>query len=125
MISINEAEEIHKLLIDKFGGSHGIRDIGALESALTRPFQTFENNELYSFPIYKAAALIESLLINHPFIDGNKRTGYVLMRIFLINNDLDVHASQEEKYNFVVNIALGKTNFEAITKWLTNHTAIK
>ena len=125
MISVKEAEEIHKILINKFGGSHGIRDIGALESALTRPFQTFENNELYPFPIYKAAALIESLLMNHPFIDGNKRTGYLLMRIFLINNDLDVHASQEEKYDFVVDIASRKTKFEEITKWLTNHIAIK
>ena len=56
MISVNEAEEIHKILIDEFGGSHGIRDLGGLESSLARPFQTFGNNELYPTPTLKAAA---------------------------------------------------------------------
>ena len=123
MISVKEAEEIHKILIDTFGGSHGIRDTGSLDSALARPFQTYGNNELYPTPIVKAAALIESILINHPFIDGNKRTGYVLMRIFLLTNGVDINATQEEKYDFVINIASGKTNFEEIANWLTNHIA--
>ena len=61
-----------------------------MESALARPFQTFDENELYTTPIHKAAALIESILINYPFVDGNKRTGYVLMRIYLIGNGLDI-----------------------------------
>ncbi|MEO7266180.1 MAG: type II toxin-antitoxin system death-on-curing family toxin [Ferruginibacter sp.] len=97
------------------------REIGGLDSALARPFQTFENNELYPTPVNKSAALIESILVNHPFIDGNKRTDYVLMRIFLITNGLDINATQEEKYDFVINIASGKTKFEEITEWLTNH----
>ena len=112
MISVKEAEEIHKILIEAFGGSHGLRDKAGLDSALARPFQTFGNNDLYPTSVHKAAALIESLLVNHPFIDGNKRTGYVLMRIFLIDNGLDINATQEEKYNFVLNIASGKTKFE-------------
>jgi death on curing protein len=77
MISIKEAEQIHKILIDTFGGAHGIRDLSALESALSRPFQTFDDKELYPTAIDKAAALAESILNNHPFVDGNKRTGYV------------------------------------------------
>lgn len=85
MISIKEVEELHKTLIDTFGGSHGIRDLGALDSALAIPFQTFDDKELHPTTVHKAASLIESILINHPFIDGNKRTGYVLMRILLIN----------------------------------------
>jgi death-on-curing protein len=121
MISIKEAEEFHQTLIDAFGGSHGIRDMAALESALARPFQTFDDNELHVTPIHKAAALIESILINHPFIDGNKRTGYVLMRIYLISNGLDIHATQEEKYDFVINIASGLTKFESILDWLIKH----
>ncbi len=84
MISLKETEEIHKLVIEMFGGSHGIKDRNALESALARPFQTFGNQDLHSNTIQKAASLIESILINHPFIDGNKRTGYILMRMFLI-----------------------------------------
>jgi death on curing protein len=125
MISVKEAEAIHKILIDAFGGSNGVRDLRLLDSALARPFQTFENADLHSTPIRKAASLIESVLINHPFVDGNKRTGYVLMRIFLISNGLDINASQEEKYDFVINIASGKAKFEQIVDWLTNHVINK
>ncbi|MDB5279695.1 MAG: death on curing protein [Ferruginibacter sp.] len=121
MISVKETEAIHSILIEQFGGSNGIRDLSGLESALARPFQTFAGTDLYPTPIHKAAALIESLLINHPFIDGNKRTGYVMMRMLLIKNGLDIHASQDEKYIFVVNIASGLTTTEEIIDWLTAH----
>ncbi len=125
MITSKEASEIHKILIDNFGGSTGVRDEGALESALTRPFQTFEDKDLYPNIIDKAAALIESLLMNHPFIDGNKRTGYVIMRMYLINNGRDIIATQEKKFEFVINIASGKTKFEEIVEGLSNHSSIK
>ncbi len=75
MIGISDVELIHQILIEKFGGSHGIRDKKMLESALARPFQTFDEKDLYQSPIEKAAALLESILINHLFIDGNKRIG--------------------------------------------------
>ena len=121
MISIKEAEEIHKTLIDTFGGSHGIRDLGSLKSALARPFQSFANEELYPSPILKAAALLESLLINHPFIDGNKRTAYTIVRLFLISNGFDIKASQDEKYNFIASAASGKKDFDSIAEWLTSY----
>ncbi len=63
MISVREIEELHRILIDKFGGTHGIRDASALESALGRPFQTFDQNELYPTANQKPASLIESILI--------------------------------------------------------------
>ena len=103
MIPGIEALQIHEILINSFGGSHGIRDINLLDSALSRPFQTFDGKELYPTPIEKAASLIESILLNYPFIDGNKRTGYAIMRLFLINEGLDIKASQKEKYDFVKN----------------------
>jgi death-on-curing protein len=121
MISIKEVEEIHKTLVDTFGGSHGIRDMSALASALARPFQTFDYKDLHPTPLHKAASLIESILINHPFIDGNKRTGYVLMRIFLLEQGLDINANQEEKYRFVISIASGENKLEEIIAWLNNH----
>jgi len=62
---------IHEVLIEKFGGIHGIRDKKALESAISRPFMTFDQQDLYPSPIEKAAALLESVISNHPFIDGN------------------------------------------------------
>ena len=122
MISVKEVEIIHRTLIDTFGGSHGIRDKQSLDSALSRPFQTFDGKELYIHPIEKAAALIESLLINHPFLDGNKRIGYVVLRLFLIKNGWDITASQDNKYEFVINIASGVIKYEEIMTWLQTHT---
>ena len=121
MTSIQEVEKIHKRLIDEFGGTHGIRDVAFLDSALARLFQTFENTELHPTPIDKAAALIENILINHTFIDGNKRTDYILMRLYLIKNGFDIKASKEEKYNFVIKIASGELKFEEIVEWLKKY----
>jgi death on curing protein len=67
MIDISDVEKIHNLLIDKFGGSKGVRDRGALESAIARPFATFDNTDLYPSPTDKAAAILESIVTNHPF----------------------------------------------------------
>ena len=120
MIRIEEVVNIHEILIDKFGGSHGIRDIKGLESAINRPFMTFDQKDLYSTPVEKAAALIESLISNHPFVDGNKRIGYVFMRYFLLQNNLDIQATQSEKFDFVISIAQGQLSFEYICKWLSD-----
>ena len=122
MIPIKEVEQLHRILIDKFGGSHGIRDNAALESAIARPFQTFDGNDLYPSVLEKAASLIESILVNHPFIDGNKRTGYTLLRLYLIQNALDITASQDNKYEFVINIASGILKYEGILSWLKSNT---
>jgi death-on-curing protein len=118
MIGLEDAIHIHEILVDKFGGTTGIRDIKLLESALSRPFQTFDKKDLYPTPVEKAAAIIESILKNHPFIDGNKRTGYVLMRLLLIESGLDILATQDEKYEFVVAIAKGNYKFNDIAKWI-------
>lgn len=123
MISLNAALHIHDESIKSFGGSHGVRDLGALESALKRPFQTFGGEDLYPSPLEKASALLESVLKNHPFIDGNKRTGYVLMRVFLLQHNIDISASQEEKYKFVIQVASSEYNFEEILDWLHRNTS--
>ena len=121
MIVLQEIKDLHKTLIELFGGLIGIRDLESLKSAISRPFQTFENKDLYPSTIQKAAALIESIVSNHPFIDGNKRTGYVTMRIFLISNGFDIKASQDEKYQFVIAIASGKLKLDKINEWLEEH----
>jgi len=125
MMTIFQAEQIHNILIDRFGGAKGIRDQGGLSSALSRPFQTFEGKELYETVVEKAAALIESILQNHPFTDGNKRTGYVLMRLLLLESGFDIEASQDEKYDFVIAVASGKIQFDDIVKWLNKHLVKK
>jgi death-on-curing protein len=121
MISIQETVYIHNLLIKTFGGSSGVRDFQALESALSRPFQTFDNVELYPSIIEKAASLLESLLANHPFVDGNKRTGYVLMRLFLKKNGMDIVADEETKYQFVIDVASGVKRYDDILIWLEDY----
>lgn len=122
MIDLSEVEKIHSILIERHGGSSGIRDKALLESAINRPYATFANTELYPTPISKAAAILESILINHPFIDGNKRTGYVLARLILLENGLDITANQLEKYEFIIEISKGEMKYESIVKWLTAKT---
>ena len=118
MITVEEAIRIHGILIDRFGGTNGIRDRNLLESALSRPFQKFDKKDLYSSPVDKAAALIESIVINHPFLDGNKRFGYVTMRLILLESGLDIDAPEEDKYLFVIGIAKGELKFIEICKWI-------
>jgi death on curing protein len=118
MINKDEVIRIHNVLIEEFGGSKGIRDDGLLESAINRPFQTFNQKDLYPTPIEKSAAIFESLIKNHPFIDGNKRIAYVLMRLILLQFNLDVIANQEEKYDFVISCASGNNDFESIKSWI-------
>ena len=120
MISVDDAIRIQSILIDKFGGSEGLRDKKLLESALMRPYQTFDNKDLYQTPPKKAAAIIESLLINHPFIDGNKRFGYVAMRLTLMEYGLDISANEDDKYDFVIKIAKGEFKFDEILDWINN-----
>jgi len=98
MTTLEEALEIHKILIERFGGMKGVRDAGLLKSALQRPYQTFDRTEPYQTPIEKAAAILESIVKNHPSIDGNKRTGYVLARLILMDKLLDIITTQEQKY---------------------------
>jgi death-on-curing protein len=121
VISIQETLYIHNLLIKTFGGSSGVRDFQALESALSRPFQTFDSVELYPSIIEKAASLLESLLANHPFVDGNKRTGYVLMRLFLKKNEMDIVADEETKYQYLIDVASGVKRYDDILIWLEDY----
>jgi death-on-curing protein len=125
MFTIAEVKKIHAILIERFGGGNGIRDLGLLESALNRPLATFDGQELYPNAVDKAAAVLESILINHPFVDGNKRTGYVLARLLLMANELDIEASQNDKYDFVIAITAGELRFNEIKAWLKVHVIAK
>jgi len=122
MISLEQALQIHIIAIENFGGANGVRDLGGLESALARPFQTFGKTDLYPTPFEKAAAIGESIIMNHPFIDGNKRTGYLLMEALLRYGGFRIIANDLELYNFVISVSTGNMSFDMIAKWLKENS---
>lgn len=112
---------LHQQIIELSGGTHGLRDEGLLESAVYRPQATFGGHEFYPDLFTKAAALGYSLIMNHPFLDGNKRVGFEAIRLMLRFNRYDFNATQREKFNFVMKIARGELKEQAIADWLAKH----
>lgn len=110
------------MVIDAAGGSHGIRDVGLLESAVIRPQASFGGQDLYPGILDKAAALVHSLLMNHMFVDGNKRTAMYSCMTFLELNDYKFTATNKQVVNFAIRIENDKLSLEEIVKWLKEHT---
>jgi death on curing protein len=123
MISKEAILQLHDLSIKAYGGSNGLRDQGLLESAIGRAYQTFGGEDLYPTPIEKAAALFESLIINHPFIDGNKRTGFLGMYAVLQIACIELTASQADAYAFTIAVSTGEKKYDDIVAWLKANTA--
>ncbi len=122
MILLKDVLLLHEFSIKDFGGASGIRDIGLLESAIARPFQTFGGKDLYPSPFDKAAAMGESLIENHPFVDGNKRTGMLAIVALLKEYGIEVNADSDGLYQFTISISTGEIKFEKIVEWLKNNS---
>jgi death-on-curing protein len=120
-LTVNEVLEIYRRVMEQSGGKMGIREMGALESAVAQPRMTFDGADLYPTIVEKACALGFSLIQNHPFIDGNKRTGHAAMEIFLILNGQQINASVDEQVTVILQIASSKMNRDAFTEWLRSH----
>jgi death-on-curing protein len=121
MINIDVVFFLHDLLIDEFGGSKGVRDHALLEAAINRPFATFDGKDLYPTVEEKATAVFESIIINHPFMDGNKRTAYALLEYVLVNKgDIKLDASFEDKYQMVIKASTGEIRFDEIKIWISS-----
>jgi len=120
-LSISEVFELHNRIISSSGGSRGIRDISALESAVNQPRQTFDQKDLYPDIVTKAAALCFSLVMNHPFVDGNKRVGHAAMETFLILNGYEITSSVDEQERVMLELASGKISRINLSDWLNNH----
>jgi death on curing protein len=113
--TVAEAFEIHRVLIDEFGGLHGVRDMAMLESAIFRPQTGY-----YGTIIEEAAALMESLMKNHSFNDGNKRIGFVLTDVMLRSNGYSIEVDQLEAHKVIEGALERKEfNFQMIVEWLT------
>jgi death-on-curing protein len=99
----------------------GLLDHGALESAVAQPRMTFEGQELYRTIPEKAAALGFSLIPNHPFVDGNKRTGHAAMETFLVLNGHEIKATVDEQQTALLRVASSDMKREAFLEWLREH----
>lgn len=113
---------IHYQIVKRFGGSQGIRDIGLVESAVGRPQATFDGIDLYKNIFDKAAALLQSLLKNHPFVDGNKRTALTSSGIFLKMNGYELKNYHDEEVEFGVAVDNQHLSLEEISVWLKKHS---
>jgi len=112
---------IHFRLIEETGGGYGIRDMEMLLSAVERPKASFDGQDLYPAPLSKAAALMESLIRNHPFIDGNKRVGVAAAGLFLLQNGYRLTASNADLTDFALGVAQSRYTLEEIKTWLHAH----
>lgn len=117
-LALAEVLALHRLLIDETGGSDGIRDLGALESAVAQPRMSFGGDDLYPTLIDKAAALGYSLVMNHPFIDGNKRIGHAAIEALLRLNGFEIVAPVDEQEALFLSLAAGDTSRQRLTDWL-------
>lgn len=109
---------LHRRAILRHGGAEGVRDKGAVESAVAQPQMAFGGVELYSDISEKAAALGYSLVRNHPFVDGNKRTGYVAMETFLVLNGHELTATIDDAEHTMLKLAAGELSREELVAWI-------
>jgi death-on-curing protein len=109
---------IHARVVEETGGTHGVRDLNMLLSALGRPSATFDEEDLIPGIFTKAAALLDALIRNHPFIDGNKRTGIVAASLFLHQNGYRLIAKNEELVSIGLGVAQSKFNLNELARWL-------
>ena len=117
-LSLGEVLELHRLVIEQAGGSAGVRDLGALESAVAQPRMTFGGEDLYPGLAEQAAALGFSLIKNHPFVDGNKRVGHAALETFLVLNGYELEADVEEAERVVLGVAAGEVGRDELLAWV-------
>lgn len=121
-LSVTQILVIHDQMIKRFGGLSGIRDLGLLQSAVGRPQATFDGDDLYKTIFSKVAALLQSLLKNHPFVDGNKRTALTSAGIFLKLNRYQLINNHDSEVSFTLKVANGDLTIEQISEWLEKHS---
>lgn len=118
--TLEEAIELHKVLLKRFGGSGGVRDLGLLQSALARPQSGY-----YETLSLQAAALMHSLAMNHCFVDGNKRVAIALTIIFLRINSQKFSVTPDEGEKFLVEeVIKSKVDIDIIREWIEAHITL-
>ncbi len=121
-LTVSEVIELYRQVMETSGGTVGILSIEALESAVAQPRATFDGKELYPTIIEKAAALGFSLVMNHAFVDGNKRVGHYAMETCLVINGYELDASVDEQEAIFLQLASGMLSREAFTNWIRENS---
>jgi len=121
-LSIAEVLDLHERLLADSGGAPGVRDLGALESAVSQPHAAFGGLDLYPDLVTKAAALCYSLIMNHAFVDGNKRIGHAAMETFLVLNGHELQCGVDEQEQVILQLVAGDYSRNAFTEWVRRHT---
>ena len=116
-LSVEQVLDFQERLVCEFGGAAGLRDRGLLESAVARPAMTFEGEDLYRDLAAKAAALMHSLVADHPFVDGNKRIGAASAEWLIELNGARLEASDEDFYRVTMSAARGEIGAEELAVW--------
>lgn len=122
-VDIDSALLIHGIIIKRAGTSAGIRDFSLLHSALERPKATYSGRDLYPNIFAKAAALLQSLCLNHPFSDGNKRSSWTITHKFLWDNGYHLKSNRLEAADFMIYVDNQKPDLKEITTWLKSHSS--
>ena len=120
-LSREQVLALHRELIRRFGGEDGLRDEDLLESALAAPFQVYDGQSAFSTVQQKAARLGFGLISNHPFLDGNKRTGAHAMLVVLAMNGIELSYTQKELYEIILQVASGDASYETLLSWILDH----
>lgn len=121
LLTVEEISSLHDKLIERTGGSHGLRDQSLLESAVYSAMSDFGDNEAYPSVEEKAARLMFSLTNNHAFVDGNKRIGVFTMLMTLQLNNVKIKYTQTELISLGLSVADGKTEYTEILDWIMKH----
>ena len=121
LLTVEEVAALHDKLIDRTGGSYGLRDRNLLESAVYSAVSGFDGNEAYPTVEEKAARLMYALTNNHAFVDGNKRIGVFTMLMTLQLNNVKIQYTQPELITLGLSVANGQTNYNEILNWITEH----
>ncbi|MBI3559039.1 type II toxin-antitoxin system death-on-curing family toxin [Candidatus Gottesmanbacteria bacterium] len=121
-LTVEEVVTIHNHFVKKFGGVLGIRDAGLLESAVFRCQASFGGNDLYETIFAKAAAILHSMIFDHPFVDGNKRAAIMSAFSLLVRNGYDFKATDKELEAFPLAVEKNRPEISEIAKWLKTHS---
>ena len=120
-LTLGEVLALHRRILAESGGSPGVRELGAIASAVSQPRASVGGKDAYPSLIEKAAALGYSLVRNHAFIDGNKRIAHAAMEVFLLMNGMELSASVDDQERFMLALAAGEVSREALIAWLRAH----